>query len=264
MNSGRTCKLLRIECMRSNVASCLVAGGIISGLIGCGLLDTSSKSTTATTHARLQRQPATAVIENSVATQVKYSPTDAVKDTVADLVSILGNEALKQPDRYLDRRHFIEDLIRHRVSYEEAAKRALGLRWARLNDSERQEFVSLFMQLLRDTLANSIDQYYDEQMVYLTERRHSRFAEVRTNLVGSKVNTSLDFRLGSQSGQWLIYDVVIDGTSMINSYKAQFARIIRDDSYAGLVEKMKQRNLLIKVFERTAPAVSLSSMPTPQ
>jgi phospholipid transport system substrate-binding protein len=77
------------------------------------------------------------------------------------------------------------------------------------------------------------------------------------------VNTSLDFRLGSQSGQWLIYDVVIDGTSMVSSYKAQFARIIRDHSYAGLTEKMKQRNLLIKVFERTAPAVSLSSMHTP-
>ena len=132
----------------------------------------------------------------------------------------------------------------------------------RLNDSERQEFVSLFMHLLRDTLANNIDQYYDEQMFYLAERRHGPFAEVRTNLVGSKVNTSLDFRLGSQSGQWLIYDVVIDGTSMISSYKAQFARIIRDDSYAGLIEKMKQRNLLVKVFERTAPAVSLSSMHT--
>ena len=248
--------------MRLNVASCLVAGGIVTGLLGCGLLETSNKSTTATTHARLQRQPATAVIGNSVASQVEYSPTDAVKDTVADLLSILGNEALKQPERSLDRRHFIEDIIRHRVSYEEAAQRTLGLRWKRLTDSERQEFVSLFMHLLRDTLANNIDQYYDEQMFYLSERRHGRFAEVRTNLIGSKVNTSLDFRLGSQSDQWLIYDVVIDGTSVIGSYKAQFARIIRDDSYAGLIEKMEQRDLLVKVFERTAPAVSLSSMHT--
>jgi ABC-type transporter MlaC component len=160
--------------MRLNVASCLVAGGVVTGLIGCGLLETPNKSTTATTHARLQRQPGTAAIENSIASQVEYSPTDAVKNTVADLLSILGNEALKQPDRSLDRRHFIEDLIRHRLSYEEAAQRALGLRWTRLNDSERQEFVSLFMHLLRDTLANNIDQYYDEQMFYLTDRRHGQ------------------------------------------------------------------------------------------
>ena len=248
--------------MRLNVASCLVAGGVVTALIGCGLLETSKKSTTATTHARLQPQPATAVIENSLPSQVEYTPTDAVKDTVADLLSILGNEALRQPDRSLDRRQFIEDIIRYRVSYEDAAQRALGLQWKRLTDSERQEYVSLFMHLLRDMLANNIDQYYDEEMLYLSERRHDRFAEVRTNLVGSKVNTSLYFRLGNQSGQWLIYDVVIDGTSLIRSYKAQFARIIRDDSYAALIEKMKQRNLLVKVFERTAPAVTLSSMHT--
>ena len=82
--------------MRLHVASCLVAGGIVTGLIGCGLLETPNKSTTATTHARLQRQPATAVIGNSIASQVEYSPTDAVKDTVADLLSILGNEVLKR------------------------------------------------------------------------------------------------------------------------------------------------------------------------
>ena len=118
------------------------------------------------------------------------------------------------------------------------------------------------MHLLRDTLANNIDQYYDEQMFYLSERRHGRFAEVRTNLIGSKVNTSLDFRLGSQSDQWLIYDVVIDGISVISSYKAQYPRIIRDDSYAGRIEKMEQTDHLVNVFERTAPAVSLSSMQT--
>lgn len=246
--------------MRLNVASCLVAGGVVTALIGCGLLETSKKSTTATTHA--ERHQAVAVIGNSLPSQVEYTPTDAVKDTVADLLSILGNEALRQPDRSLDRRHFIEDIIRYRVSYEDAAQRALGLQWKRLTDSERQEYVSLFMHLLRDMLANNIDQYYDEEMLYLSERRHDRFAEVRTNLVGSKVNTSLYFRLGNQSGQWLIYDVVIDGTSLVRSYKAQFARIIRDDSYAGLIEKMKQRNLLVKVFERTAPAVTLSSMHT--
>ena len=248
--------------MRLKIASCLVTGGILTALGGCGLLETANKSTTATTHARLQRQPSTPVIGNSIASTVEYSPTDAVKDTVADILTVLGNEVLKQPERSPDRRHLIEDIVRHRVSYEEAAQRALGPRWNRLSDSERQEFVSLFMQLLRDTLANNIDQYYDEQMFYLSERRHGRFAEVRTNLVGSKVNTSLDFRLGNQSAQWLIYDVVIDGTSLISSYKAQFTRIIRDDSYAGLIEKMKQRNLLVKVFERTAPAVSLSSLHT--
>jgi phospholipid transport system substrate-binding protein len=99
-------------------------------------------------------------------------------------------------------------------------------------------------------------------MLYLSERRNGRFAEVRTSLVGSKVDTSLDFRLGSHSGYWLINDVVIDGASMVKNYQAQFQQIIRAQSYAGLREMLKQRDLLAKMFERTAPAVTLSSMHT--
>ena len=248
--------------MRLHCASWIVAGGIATVLAGCGLMETPKKSTTVTNHARLQRHPATAVVVHGVVSQIEQSPTEAVKDTVADFLSILGNEALRQPDRSGERRQLVEDIIRHRVNYEDVAQRALGFPWKRLTDTERLEFVSLFVQLLRDTLANRIDQYYDEQMLYLSERRNGRFAEVRTKLVGSKVDTSVDFRLGSQSGDWLIYDVVIDGASLVSNYKAQFSQIIRDESYAGLMEKMKRRNLLVKVFERTAPAVALSSMHT--
>jgi phospholipid transport system substrate-binding protein len=244
--------------MRLMVASCLVAGWVVTALTGCGLMETS-KSTTVTNYDRLYRYPPMAVIANGVESQIEYSPTDAVKNTVADFLFILGNEALKQPDRSVDRRHLIEEIIRHRVNCQDVAQRALGLPWKRLTDTERQEFVSLFTQLLRDTLANKIHQYYDEQMIYLSERRNGRFAEVRTYLVGSKVNTSLDFRLGGQSGHWLIYDVVIDGASMVSNYKAQLNQIIRDDSYAGLIEKMKQRNLPVKEFERTASAGALSA-----
>ena len=122
---------------------------------------------------------------------------------------------------------------------------------------ERQEFVTLFLELVRDTVANKIDQYYDEQVFYLVEQREGSFAEVRTNLIGPKGDTSFDFRLENLSGDWLVYDVVIDGTSIVRNYRAQFGRIIRDNAYAGLVEKMKQRALTVKRFEKTAPAMAL-------
>ena len=70
------------------------------------------------------------------------------------------------------------------------------------------------------------------------------------------------FRLAEQSGDWLVYDVVIDGASIVGNYRAQFARIIRDTSYAGLVGQMQQRGLVVKVFEKTTPAITLSSMHT--
>lgn len=215
-------------------------------------------------HYRLKRQPAIIAIVDGVTrvAPTEYSPTESVKSTITDLLSILGNEALKQPGRSEERRHQIEEIIRHRVNYEQMAQRSLGVSWARLNDTERQEFVSLFVQLLRDTFANKIDQYYDEQIFYRFERREGSFAEVRTNLIGPKVDTSLDFRLENHSGDWLVYDVVIDYASIVRNYRTQFSRLIRDNTYAGLVEQLKQRALVVKVFEKTSPVIALSPMPT--
>jgi phospholipid transport system substrate-binding protein len=187
----------------------------------------------------------------------EYSPTESVKNTITDVLSILGNETLRQPGRSEERRQQIEQVIRHRVNFWQMAQRALGSPWTRLNDTERQEFVSLFVELIRDTVANKIDQYYDEQVFYLVEQREGSFAQVRTNLIGPKVDTSLDFRLENQSGEWLVYDVVIDGASIVRNYRTQFSRIIRDRTYAGLVEKMKQRAHTVKWFEKTSPAIAL-------
>jgi phospholipid transport system substrate-binding protein len=189
-------------------------------------------------HYWLKRQPAIIAIVDGGTRVVptEYSPTESVKNAIIDVLSILGNEALKQPGRSEERRQQIEQVIRHRVNYEQMAQRSLGAPWTRLSDADRQEFVSLFVELIRDTVANKIDQYYDEQVFYLVEHREGSFAEVRTNLIGPKVDTSLDFRLENQSGDWLVYDVVIDSASIVRNYRTQFSRIIRDNSYAGLVE----------------------------
>jgi hypothetical protein len=54
-----------------------------------------------------------------------------------------------------------------------------------------------------------------------------------------------------------VYDVVIDGTSTVRNYRTQFGRIIRDNAYSGLVEKVKQKACTVKWFERTVPAIAL-------
>lgn len=88
-------------------------------------------------------------------------------------------------------------------------------------------------------------------MRYLSEQREQSYAEVKTKLSGQKVDTLLDFRLADKVGQWSVYDVVIDGASIVGNYHAQFTSIIRDHSYAGPVKKMKEKALRVKAFETT-------------
>ena len=88
-------------------------------------------------------------------------------------------------------------------------------------------------------------------MVFLEELREDAFAEVKTQMKGRKIDTTVDFRLIHRAHEWRVYDVVIDGASIVSNYRSQFTSIIRDVSYIGLVKKMKQKAIAVKVFEKS-------------
>jgi len=185
----------------------------------------------------------------AIAAWPEQRPTESVKDTVTELLNILKD--FNEPSRFEARREQIEQVIRHHVHYEDMAKRSLGTSWAQMDEVARKEYVSLYVQLLRDALANRMREYSGERISYLSERRESGFAEVKTRLVGDKVDTFIDFRLMSQDGRWLMYDAVMDGGSLVGSYHAQFASIIREASCAQLMERIKEKTLLMKQFEKS-------------
>jgi phospholipid transport system substrate-binding protein len=130
------------------------------------------------------------------------------------------------------------------------ARRALGAPWSTLSHRGQREFVDLFVQLLRDTFAGRITEHSDEQVVFLGELRRDAFAEVKAQMKGRKIDTPVDFRLIHRDHEWRVYDVVIDAASIVSNYRSQFSSIIRDASYIGLVKKMRQKAIAVKVFER--------------
>jgi phospholipid transport system substrate-binding protein len=182
---------------------------------------------------------------------IESSATEAVKGTINDLIQVLDDETLKQPEQAEERRHEIEEIIKHRVDYKEMARRALGAPWSTLSHRDQYEFVDLFVQLLRDTFAGRITERSDEQVVFLEELREHAFAEVKAQMKGRKIDTPVDFRLIHHAHEWRVYDVVIDGASIVSNYRSQFTSIIRDVSYVGLVKKMRQKAIAVKVFERS-------------
>ena len=149
---------------------------------------------------------------------MESSATEAVKGTINDLLKVLDDETLKQPDQAEERRYEIEKTIKHRVDYEEMARRALGPPWPTLSHRERHEFVDLFVQLLRDTFVGRITEHSDEEVVFLGELRKDAFAEVKAQMKGRKIDTPIDFRLIHRAHDWWVYDVVIDGASVVSNY----------------------------------------------
>ena len=182
------------------------------------------------------------VLGNLATATPSGSPTEVIKSTIDEVTRLLSDEKLNKPDQLAKRRHLIEEIIGRHFDYKEMAKRSLAAYWKKLSQSERQEFVRLFTSFLSWNYAGKIEGYAGEQVHYLNERIKGNFAEVRTKIVSDKTELPLGYRLLKKSGDWVVYNIVIEGVSLISNYRTQFQRIIRDSSYAELVQKLRNKS----------------------
>jgi phospholipid transport system substrate-binding protein len=172
------------------------------------------------------------------------SPTEAVRGTVDQVISILEDPALKDPSKLMPRRRMLEEVIATRFDYAEMSKRALAAYWVPLTAAERTEFVEVFKDFLSDRYTEKIEGYSGQQVVYLSERIEGSYAEVRTELRSEKTTIPLDYRLILNEGRWHAYDLIADGVSLVKNYRSQFQKVIRESSYQELVKKLRERTLV--------------------
>jgi phospholipid transport system substrate-binding protein len=168
--------------------------------------------------------------------------TEAIKGTINEVIRILTDQGMKKPERAQERRKLLEKIVGERFNYEEMAKRTLAAQWKNLDEKQRAEFVDLFMKLLTNSYADKVEGYSGEQIHYLNERLEGDYAEVRTKAASGKVEIPLDYRLLSKGGDWRVYDVVVDGVSLVSNYRGQFAKIIRTSGYDDLVKQLREKS----------------------
>ncbi len=168
--------------------------------------------------------------------------TQAIKGTINEVIRILSDQGMKKPERAQERRKLLEKVVSERFSYEEMAKRTLAAQWQKLDEKQRAEFVELFKRLLSNSYADRVEGYSGEQVHYLNERTEGDYAEVRTKAESGKVEIPLDYRMLNKGGEWRVYDVVIDGVSLVSNYRGQFAKIIRTSGYDDLVTQLREKS----------------------
>ena len=170
------------------------------------------------------------------------APTVVVRGTIDEVLRLVTDEGLKKPDQEAHRRKLLEETIGQHFDFEEMAKRSLAAHWRNRSEAEHREFVQLFQTLLSKTYAGKIENYSGEKVEYLKERLRDSYAEVQTTIVSQKTEISLDYRLLLKDENWLVYDVVVDGVSLVKNYRVQFDRIIRDSSYEELVKTLREKS----------------------
>ncbi len=169
-------------------------------------------------------------------------PTDQIKVTVDKIIAILNDPELTIPEKDEERRKLIRRAADERFDWHEMARRTLARHWRKRTDQEREAFVPLFTDLLERTYMNRVKNYSGERVVYEGERVKGKYSLVSVTVFTSKeVEIPVEYRLQKKGEEWLIYDVSIEGVSLVNNYRTQFNSIILNSSYEGLVEKLKEK-----------------------
>lgn len=165
-------------------------------------------------------------------------PTETVKQVIETTLDMLKNPAYKGEER----RQKVKAIIDPHFDYQEMAKRSLGPAWGKLSPGQRHEFVDLFSQLLEASYADKIEKYALRVRIdYKGEILSGDNAEVRTVVVKANDRIPLSYRLLNEGGTWKVYDVIIEGVSLVSNYRSQFRRIIHESSYAELVRRLKTK-----------------------
>ena len=168
-------------------------------------------------------------------------PVDRVRDTLETALSILKDPALQGPAHEAARKQQVRKLIADRFNYSEMAERSLNSHWAKLTPKQRQEFVALFGELFERSYSRMVLQSLpDQRITYTGESVKKTQAVVSTILVDKQGDRlPVDYQLEHRMDRWELFDVVIDGVSIVSNYQSQFNRIILTSSFDALVKKMR-------------------------
>jgi len=170
------------------------------------------------------------------------APTDQVRGATDQVLKILQDPAFKPPDKVAERRKELRGVVDQVFDWDETGKRALARHWQPLKPEQKKEFATLFADLVQRSYVGKIEAYSGEKIAYLGDTIEGDVATVKTKLITkSQTEIPIDYRLQKEGDSWKVYDVLIEGVSLVGNYRTQFNKIIQQSGYDELVKKMKSK-----------------------
>jgi phospholipid transport system substrate-binding protein len=171
-------------------------------------------------------------------------PTAQVRATTDKVLALLNAPDLKAEARKSERRRLIRKELDRRFDWPTLARSSLGRHWARRTRAEQTEFVGLFSRFLEETYLDKFEAYYGDldRIDYLGERIIDDYASVRVQITTkNQVAHPAEYRLQKSGGDWRIYDVLIEGVSLVKNYRDQFDEILAKSSFEKLLAELRAK-----------------------
>lgn len=167
---------------------------------------------------------------------------DQLKTSIDKLVDVLKDPQYQGQENLAKRRDMLRAIIHERFSFSRMSQLSLGKYWRQISPEEKDEFIALFGRLLEKTYVSRIESYNNEEVVYIKTSEKNNKAQVDTKIITESLEIPINYRMYMQSdGSWKVYDIVVEGVSLVGNYRSQFNQVLRKDSFETLMEDLKKK-----------------------
>ncbi len=170
-------------------------------------------------------------------------PLDTLKEPVDQIIQILNDPQYKDPSKKDFQYDQMWEIIRSIFDFKAISRLTVGRYWKKFAPSEKKTFTDVFSQFLGNTYINKIQgEYQNEKVVFLGQKMISESkALVKTKIMREGVETPINYRLFRRKTNWKIYDVKIEGVSLVKNYRDQFRKILLKESPTQLIERVEKK-----------------------
>lgn len=168
------------------------------------------------------------------------SATDAARRGADQILALLQDPAFRDPAAKAAQRAKIEDAMLGFFDFDEFSSRTVGPNWRNFTPAQKKSFQEAFTSLLRNTYIDTLDSYSGEKVEFTNEisGNNGTRSEVRMNFIGKDAVHPVAFRMLVKKDKWVVYDVLIEGISMIKNYREQFRELLARGNPDELIAKI--------------------------
>jgi phospholipid transport system substrate-binding protein len=186
-----------------------------------------------------------AMLLATVATAEEVTPDVLVKNTANDVLEIIRQDKDIQSGDMRKISSLAEEKILPHFDFERMSRMVLGKHWNKASKEQQQQFVAEFRSLLIRTYASALTKYRNQTIEYKPMRAQPSDTDVtvRTQIVqpgGQPL--PIDYSLVKKEDGWKVYDVVIEGVSLVTNYRGQFSAEVRQSGMDGLIQRLADKN----------------------
>ena len=170
------------------------------------------------------------------------SPLETIQTQVNKVLEMLRDPALKAESAKETREKKVWTLIDGVFDYTELSKRTLAQHWKTFTPEQQKEFTQLFGKLLGTVYMDRIMAYTNEKVVFSKATKLSEdTTEVQSEVVTASKSIPIHYRMISKEGSWKVYDVVVEGVSLVQNYRSQFRDILSKQSPQDLLKILRDK-----------------------